>query len=186
METTMPTILTCIRARTIALAALAFAAGALTGWAAQDRALAQPPGAPQLPPGMEMAGQDEPFRIVAEDFIAAAAAGDRAKVAGMLSPTTAARTGAEGVERFLAGEVLPFFAPFKELAKSVTVTRTADVTGFAFYMYMVSRSDELRPFVIYVIEEGGARVVANVLVDRLVENRHCLKVPGGWKCPDFS
>jgi hypothetical protein len=27
-------------------------------------------------------------------------------------------------------------------------------------------------------------VVANVLVDRLVEGRHCFKVPTGWKCPE--
>ena len=104
----------------------------------------------------------------------------------MLSPAIAAKTGPEGVERFLAGEVLPFFAPFKEVARSVTVTRTADVTGFVFYMYMVAKTDELRPFVIYVIEEGGAKVVANVLVDLFVEGRHCLKVAAGWKCPDFS
>ena len=31
------------------------------------------------------------------------------------------------------------------------------MTGFAFYMYMVSKGGELRPFVIYVIEEGGAK-----------------------------
>jgi hypothetical protein len=104
----------------------------------------------------------------------------------MLSPAVVARTGAEAVERFLAGEVLAFFAPYKELARSVSVTRTADVRGFAFYMYMVSATGELRPFVIYVIEEGGAKVVANVLVDRLVEGRHCIKVVTGWQCPDFG
>lgn len=104
----------------------------------------------------------------------------------MLSPSAATKAGPEGIERFLAGEVLPFFAPFKEVAGSVSVTRTADAPGFAFYMYMVSKTGELRPFVIYVIEEGGARVVANVLVDRLVEGRHCLKVPTGWQCPDFG
>jgi hypothetical protein len=104
----------------------------------------------------------------------------------MISPAIAAKTGLEGVERFLTGEVLPFFAPFKEVARSVSVTRTADVTGFAFYMYMVSKTDELRPFVIYVIEEGGAKVVANVLVDHLVEGRHCLQAAAGWKCPDFG
>jgi hypothetical protein len=68
----------------------------------------------------------------------------------------------------------------------VSVTRTAEVRGFAFYMSMVSAMDELRPFVIYVIEEGGAKVVANVLVDHLVEGRHCIKVPTRWKCPDFG
>jgi hypothetical protein len=137
-------------------------------------------------PNFEMATQEGPFRSVAEAFITTAAAGNRRKLAGMLSPTIVAQSGADAVERFLAGEVLPFFAPYKELAHSVSVTRTADVSGFAFYMYMVSTMDELRPFVIYVIEEGDAKVVANVLVDRLVEGRHCIKVPTGWRCPDFG
>src|SRR5581483_6625562 len=125
-------------------------------------------------------------RKVAEAFVAAAAAGDRARTERMLSPAAAANAGAEGIERFLTGEVLPFFAPFKEVGRSVTVTRTADAPGFAFYMYMVSKTDEFRPFVIYVIEEGGAKVVANVLVDRFVEGRHCRRVAAGWKCPDFG
>jgi hypothetical protein len=77
--------------------------------------------------------------------------------------------------------VLPFFASCKELARSVSVTRTADVKGFAFYMYIISEMGELHPFVIYVIEEGGAKVVANALINRLVEGRHCIKVPTGWK-----
>ncbi len=51
---------------------------------------------------------------------------------------------------------------------------------------MVSKADELRPFVIYVIEEDGAKVVANVLVDHFVETRHCARVASRWKCPDFS
>jgi hypothetical protein len=123
---------------------------------------------------------------VAEAFVSAAAAGARDKIARMLSPAIAGRTEPESVERFLTAEVLPFFAPYKELARSVSITRTADVTGFAFYMYMVSKTDELRPFVIYVIEEESAKVVANVLVDRVVEGRHCLNVAGGWRCPDFS
>src|SRR5262245_17205697 len=111
-------------------------------------------------PDFEMAAQEQPFLRVAEAFISAAAAGERNKAARMLSPTIAARSGPEGVEQFLTVEVLPFFAPYKELARSVSITRTADVRGFAFYMYMVSKTDELRPFVIYVIEEEGAKVVA--------------------------
>lgn len=139
-----------------------------------------------LPPGMEMAGQEEPFRSVAEAFVAAAAVGDATKATAMISPAAAAKSGPEGVERYLADVVLPFFEPLKEIAGSVTVTRTADVTGFAFYMYLVAKTGELRPFVIYVIEEGGAKVVANVLVDHFVADRHCARVSGGWKCPDFS
>lgn len=138
------------------------------------------------PPEFEMFAQEPPFRSVADEFIAAAAAGDATKVARMISPAIAARTGPEGVDRFLTGEVLPFFAQFKEVGRSITVARTADMPGFVFYMYMVTGADELRPFVIYVVEEGGAKVVANVLVDHLVQDRHCVLVAARWKCPDFS
>ena len=79
--------------------------------------------------------------------------------------------------------MLPFFAPFQEFARSVSVTRTADAPGFAFYMYMVEKTGEMRPFVIYVIEEGGARVVANVLVDLFVEGRHLPQGGGGMEVP---
>jgi hypothetical protein len=135
---------------------------------------------------LEMLGQQQAFQRVADEFVAAAAAGDLVKAARMLSPAVAAKTGPVGVERFLTGEVLPFFAQFKETGRSTTITRTAGVTGFVFYLYMVSKTDEFRPFVVYVIEEGGAMVVANVLVDHFVEGRHCAKVSGGWQCPDFS
>ena len=140
----------------------------------------------EAPPAFEVSAQQGAFRGVADEFMAAAAAGDTIRTARMLSPAVAAKAGRESVERFLAGEVLPFFAQFKEVARSVTVTRTAEATGFAFYMYMVSKAGELRPFVIYVIEEDGAKVVANVLVDHLVEGRHCMRAATGWKCPDFG
>jgi len=168
-----------------ALVALACAAMAiLIAWGSgASPAVSQ---ARQEEPNFEMATQEGPFRSIAEAFITAAAAGDRRKLAAMLSPTIVARNGADAVERFLTGEVLAFFAPYKELARSVSVTRTADARGFVFYMYMVSAKDELHPFVIYVIEEGGINVVANVLVDRLVEGRHCIKLATGWRCPDFG
>jgi hypothetical protein len=186
METTMTKAALLSRTCSIVLAAMACAAIPIApgyGPGTSGQILAQ---ARAGSPDFEMAAQQSQFRSVAEEFVAAAAAGDRTKTARMLSPAAAAKTGAEGIERFLAGEVMPFFAPFKEVGGSVTVTRTAEVTGFAFYMYMVSKTDEFRPFVIYVIDEGGAKVVANVLVDHLVEGRHCLRVAAGWTCPDFG
>lgn len=163
--------------------ALAATAPALVATSPGNPAMAQTrAGAPDL----SMAGQQDAYRSVAEEFVAAAARGDKAKTSRMLSPATASKVGVEAVERFLAGEVLPFFAPFQEFARSVSITRTADAPGFAFYMYMVEKTGEMRPFVIYVIEEGGTKVVANVLVDHFVEDRHCLKVPTGWQCPNFG
>ena len=57
-------------------------------------------------PDFELAAQEVPFLSVAETFITAAAAADQRKLAGMLSPAIVARSGAEAVERFLAGEVI--------------------------------------------------------------------------------
>jgi hypothetical protein len=148
-----------------------------------DQAPAQ---AHAAPPEAELEVQQGLFRTVADEFITAAAAGDAIRAARMISPAAKAKNGPEGLDRFLTGEVLPFFAHFKKVGSSVTITRTADVPGFAYYMYMVTKTDELRPFVIYVVEEGGAKVVANILVDHLVKNRHCILVGARWKCPDFS
>jgi hypothetical protein len=177
--------MTLSRTCTLALAAAAIAAmpSPFAQWPTGGPALAQ---ARTAAPELEMTTEEPPFRSVADKFVTAAAAGDVTSTAHLISPAIAAKTGTEGVGRFLAGEVLPFFAQFKEVGRSVTVTRTADVAGFAFYMYMVTKTDELRPFVIYVIEEGDAKVVANVLVDRLVQGRHCIRVADRWQCPDFS
>jgi hypothetical protein len=136
-------------------------------------------------PGVDLP-ERESFRRVAEEFITTAAAGDIAKMTRMISPDMVTRTGREAVERYLADNVLPFFEQFKETGRSTTITRTADMPGFVFYMYMVSKADQLRPFVIFVIEENGAKVVANILLDQFVEGRHCALEAGRWKCPDFQ
>src|SRR5215470_16013878 len=145
---------------------------------------------PILVQGPTLAAVDLPeresFRQVAEEFIAAAASGDMAKMTRMVSPDVVTRTGREAVERYLADNVLPFFAQFKETGRSTTITRTAEVPGFVFHMYMVSKTDQLRPFVIYVVEENGAQVVVNILLDHFVEGRHCALEAGQWKCPDFG
>jgi hypothetical protein len=125
------------------------------------------------------------FRRLADDFIAAAVAGDTAGMTRMISPRIAATTGREAVARYLADQVLPFFAEYKELGRSISITGTQGAEGNTFYMYMVAKTNALRPFVVQVIEEDGARVVSNVLVDNFVEGRHCAFAAGTWTCPDF-
>jgi hypothetical protein len=39
-------------------------------------------------------------------------------------------------------------------------------------MYILAKTGELRPFVVYVVNENGRTVVANVLTDHLVPDRH--------------
>src|SRR5262245_57112417 len=144
---------------------------------------------PMVAQGPAFAGVDfakqEAFRGFADEFIAAAVAGDAAKMTRMISPSVAARTGREAVARYLADHVLPFFAEYKELGRSISITGTQGAAGNTFYMYMVAKTNDLRPFVVQVIEEDGARVVSNVLVDNFVEGRHCACAAGTWTCPDF-
>jgi hypothetical protein len=124
---------------------------------------------------LRMAEESAPFRDVANSFIAAAMAGDTAKVREMLSPNLVGRMGEEAVARALGQQILPFFASGKEVGRSVTVAGTTDAhgnSGFAYYMWLVPQDGEQRPFSVYVVSEGGKRVVANVVPDRLVEGRH--------------
>jgi hypothetical protein len=124
---------------------------------------------------IRMAQESAPFREVADAFIAAAMAGDTTKVRDMLSPNLVGRMGAEAVDRALGQQILPFFAAGKEVGRSVTIAGTTDAhgsSGFAYYMWLVPQTGEQRPFSVYVVNEGGKRVVANVVPDRLVEGRH--------------
>jgi hypothetical protein len=124
---------------------------------------------------LDMVARSPEYRVVAEQFVTAAAARDSTKLEKMLSPAITARTGKEGVQKFLNGQIVPFFADYKEIGRSVTTTNTTDASGnagFAYYMYSVPKSGQPKPFVIYVLEENGQKVVGNILVNRFVEGRH--------------
>jgi hypothetical protein len=108
------------------------------------------------------------FRPVADAFIAALVAGDAPASIKLISPNLLKQAGLDTVQSNLRNQTLPFFATFKELGRSVTVARTADDfgnEGFVFYLTMVPKAGEARDFAIYVVEENGAKVVANILLD---------------------
>jgi len=145
----------------IAFAAAAQAPGAAAGASPSDY--------------LDMQAQSAPFRAYADQWIALARTGDVAALANTISPSMSARVGAEAVRRSLETRVVPFFAQAPGVGRSVTVTQTTDASGhrgFAFYMYALPKDGAPRPFVLYVVEEGGARVVANIVVDHHVPDRH--------------
>ena len=154
-----------------------FAMLALALWLCAFAAAAQAPaGAGQAPADyLEMQAASAPYRAYADRWIALARAGDVDALARTISPAMTARAGAEAVRRNLATRVVPFFAQSTGVGRSVTVTRTTDASGnkgFAFYMYAQPKDGAPRPFVLYVVDEGGTSVVANVLVDHHVPDRH--------------
>jgi hypothetical protein len=114
------------------------------------------------------AARSATFRPVADAFIAALAAGDTAKSMGLISPNLLNRAGRDNVQGKLHEQTLPFFATFKELGRSVTIAPTADEfgnDGFVFYLTMTPREGEARPFAVYVVEENGRNVIANIQLD---------------------
>jgi hypothetical protein len=141
------------------------------------------PGAPVLAAqaaavadGGVAAGRSAAFRRTADAFVAAAAAGDAARAEAMISANMLQRSGREAVRRVLATQVLPFFAAWGATARAANVSETTDAFGshgYAFYLWLEPRDGGApRPFVLYVVDEGGQPVVANVAVDRKVEGRH--------------
>src|SRR5262249_21456294 len=108
------------------------------------------------------------FRPAADAFIAALVAGDADKGIGLISPNLLKSAGRDTVQGVLHGQMLPFFAQFKELGRSQTIARTGDdfgSEGFVFYLTMVPKQGEARDFAVYVVEENGAKVIANLLLD---------------------
>ncbi|MDF1506050.1 hypothetical protein [Roseisolibacter sp. H3M3-2] len=125
---------------------------------------------------LEMMREEQAFGALATEFLAAAAAGDSARVVRMISAKLQAQAGAAQVAQVVRTRVLPFFAERPEPAGASTVTRTTTGfgdQGFAYYRYAARRGGaDARPFVLYVVREGGKLVVANVVVDYHVEGRH--------------
>lgn len=125
---------------------------------------------------LRMAQDVAPFRGTADRFVSSAMAGDAAAAQAMLSQALVQRSGTQAIRQALDTRILPFFAQGRGTGRSVTVTHTTDASGqqgFAFYMWLQPAGDApLRPFTVYVTEEQGRMVVANIVPDRLVEGRH--------------
>ncbi len=115
------------------------------------------------------AARSATFRSAADAFIAAAASGDEAKCLELISWKLIRDIGRDTLQEWLTGELLPFFSRWTTLGNSPTIAPTTDAygnDGFVFYLTMRRQDGDSRPFAVYVIEENGAKVIANVVPDR--------------------
>jgi hypothetical protein len=144
--------------------------------AAAVNAQPAPSGTDALRAELEMPGRSAPFRAMAELFVARAHAGDLPGSQALLSQALVERSGEAGIRRALEAQILPFFQHGRELGRSVTVAQTTDAagqTGYAFYFWLQPQDGSaLRPFSVYVVQERGRLVIANIVPDRRVEGRH--------------
>src|SRR3954447_8105707 len=124
---------------------------------------------------LEREPQRQASQAIVQRFIDAAIARDVQTLIRLVGGPIAKRAGPEGVERYLNDVVLPFFANHKAVGRSKTISTSVDEAGnpgFAFYMYSMLKGGGKKPFVVYVINDNGEWVVANILVDYFVEDRH--------------
>ena len=144
-------------------------------WLLAPPVVAQP-AQPDVSADLRMMADSAAYRQTAEAFVARAMAGDLEATQKMLSAQMVDRSGTDAVRRALEQQILPFFVQGAQLGRSVTVARTSDAggnSGYAFYMWLAPRGGgEASPFTVYVVEEKGRRVVANVLPGRRVPGRH--------------
>ncbi|MFN0182793.1 MAG: hypothetical protein ACKVQR_03130 [Aquabacterium sp.] len=161
--------------RLAALAASITVTTALAGFVAlmtAPPAQAQP--AATVAADLRMAQDSRAYRAGADAFIREAMAGNAGAAMALLSPALVERSGEAGIRRAMQQQILPFFSQGQGVAPRVTVSRTTDAVGhagFAFYLWL-EQADGLRPFTLYMVNEGGRIVVANVVPDRRVEGRH--------------
>jgi hypothetical protein len=84
-------------------------------------------------------------------------------------------TGEAALRSYLTTEIVPFFA---ELGKLDTYSHINGASfedgtvGVIHYMYMVTQSGKMKPFVIALREENGKTMVMNVTVNQCVKGRH--------------
>jgi hypothetical protein len=116
-----------------------------------------------------------PYIEFVDQVIEMLVAGDGKSFRELLSPTGMAAATPEQVDAFVDGQVLPFFADFGAPGPNVSIRRTrnpAGLTGLAFYTGFTSTSGQDKPFVVYVVEEGGRLVVGNLLVGKTFRDLH--------------
>jgi len=110
-----------------------------------------------------------------EEAAAALAAGDVAHFRQLLSPNLVRSNGAERIDAVIQAQMLPFFAGYRGFGNQTTILNTSDQfgsEGLSFYKTVVGADGAERPVVIYVVEEDGRPVVANLLVNTSYADLH--------------
>ena len=113
----------------------------------------------------------------------ALATGDADTFKGLLSPNFTAVLDEATIDGVVQSQLIPFFSDFAEPGRSNYITDNQDQfgsAGFAFYTSILTTAGEERPFVIYMVEEAGRLVVANLLVNTTFEDMHEGRSPGDY------
>jgi hypothetical protein len=126
-------------------------------------------GSAEIPDYLSMQAGVGPYREMAERLVDLLVAGDAAGVIRHFSPNFAEHLGLPVVERVFTEQMLPFFNGATGLGNTSTVTYTHDAfgsQGYAFYLALKG-PDGPKPFAMYLVNESGRIVLANVVLDKV-------------------
>ena len=129
------------------------------------------------------AGQAEAYGGLVSAAVSALSAGDAATFRALLSPNFLATLDDATVEGVIDSQLIPFFSDFAAPGSTTYITDNQDQfgnSGLAFYTSIITNTGEERPFVIYMVEEDGRLVVANLLVNTTFEDMHEGRGPGDY------
>ena len=124
---------------------------------------------------LAQAKQAEQYQSLIEEAVALLVEGNVAGFRQLLSPNMLQSMGDAVADATINGQLLPFFAGAINFGAETTVASATDSwgsKGLSFYKTMLMANGEERPFVIYIVEENGQPVVANVMPSRTYEDVH--------------
>lgn len=165
------------------LAALAIAASAPCVYAGTDPTSQQevnrPTDSESSPDFRTMVGHmtdSKKYRVILEDFVAAAADGNLPALILLISSTVTETVGEQEIAESLSRTVIPFFSNYEKLhnvsATNPAVDAAGNPRGYCFYTYIKTASGKAHPFSICVIDDAGTLKVASVIVDKCRVGRH--------------
>jgi len=123
---------------------------------------------------LDMQMQAGLYHALAEEVLRGLMQGHAAPLRSYFSTNFLNQIGIQAFEQVCAELLLPFFVTASALGQSSTITYTTDAfgnTGFAFYRTVKEDTTE-KPFIIYMVEENGRIVVANLVINKTYADMH--------------
>ncbi len=127
-----------------------------------------------MPDYLAMQAESQPYEEMAHWLVQQLTDGALGAVISHFSPNFYQQLGQHTVETVFAEQMLPFFAGSTGLGNSRTVTHTHDSfgsKGFAFYLSRLGPDGE-KPFVLYLVNENGRLVLANLVLNKTFADLH--------------
>jgi hypothetical protein len=118
--------------------------------------------------------EDQRRKATIESFASLAAQSNIEGLMRLIVPAAKEEVGEQAYRSGLIREVIPFFADYQELGSQgiAPATFPDGRKGAAYYTYIVTKTGALKPFSIWLLDEGDRTLVGYIDVNRCIRGRH--------------